>query len=57
VGWASTFKAALEGCKDKKAVGRLQAENAERLASPELPPVTKAFFKDLLERLKKDLPA
>lgn len=57
VGWASTFKAALENCKDKKAVGRLQAENAERLASPDLPAVTRTFFNELIERLKRDLPA
>ncbi len=56
VGWASTFKAALEGCKDKRAVGRLQAENAERLASPDLPAVTRTFFNELIERLKRELP-
>lgn len=57
VGWASTFKAALESAPTKKAVGRLQADNAERLASPDLPAVTKTFFNELIERLKRDLPA
>lgn len=56
VGWASTFKAALEGAKDRRAVGRLQAENAERLASPDLPAVTRTFFNELIERLKRELP-
>lgn len=56
VGWAGTFKAALESCKDKKAVGRLQAENAERLASPDLPQVTRTFFNELIDRLKRELP-
>lgn len=55
VGWASTFKAALENAKDARAVGRLQAENAARLASPDLPPVTKQFFEELIERRKREL--
>lgn len=57
VGWAQTFKAALEGAKDKKAVGRMVAENAARLTSPDLPPVTKQFFEELIAKLKRDLPA
>jgi hypothetical protein len=56
VGWAATFKAALEKCRTKKEVGRLQAENAQRLTSPELPAVTKSFFNDLIDRLKRELP-
>lgn len=56
VGWAQNFKVALEAAKDAKAVGRLQAENAARLSNPELPPVTKQFFEELIARLKRDLP-
>ena len=55
VGWASTFKAALENAKDVKGVGRLQADNAERLASPDLPKVTKDFFLELIDRRKREL--
>jgi hypothetical protein len=56
VGWASTFKAALQGCRTKKEVGRLQAENAARLTAPELPAVTREFFNDLIAKLKAELP-
>lgn len=55
VAWATTFKAAVESAKDAKAVGRLQAEHAARLASPDLPAVTREFFEDLLARRKREL--
>jgi len=55
VGWASTFKEALESAKDARAVGRLQADNAARLTSPDLPKVTKDFFGELIERRKREL--
>jgi len=55
VGWAATFKKAVESAADAKAVGRLQAENAARLTSPDLPAVTKEFFEELLARRKREL--
>lgn len=55
VGWAATFKKALESAPDARAVGRLQAENAARLASPDLPKVTKDFFEELIARRKREL--
>lgn len=55
VGWAQTFKAALENAPDAKTVGRLMAENAARLSSPDLPAVTREFFDDLIARRKREL--
>lgn len=55
VGWAQTFKAAVENAADAATLRRLQADNAERLASPDLPPVTREFFKELLARRKAEL--
>lgn len=54
VAWAGTFKAALESATDARAVGRLQAENAARLTSPELPAVTRQFFEELIARRKAE---
>lgn len=53
--WAGTFKAALETAKSVKDVGRLQAENAEQLNSPDLPDVTRKFFFDLIQNRKATL--
>lgn len=53
--WAKTFKAALETAQSVKDVGRLQAENSDQLASPDLADVTRKFFFDLIQARKKSL--
>lgn len=53
--WAKTFKSALETAQSTKDVGRLQAENSEQLASPDLADVTRKFFFDLIQSRKKAL--
>jgi hypothetical protein len=53
--WAATFKAALENAQTEKDLGRLQAENAQQLADPDLPPVTRQFFAELIADRKAEL--
>lgn len=55
--WAVTFKAALTNAKDEKEVGRLQRDNAQQLASEDLPPVTRTFFIELIEKKKSSFKA
>ncbi len=53
--WAQTFKAALDGAPTAKAVGLLEATNAQNLS--ELPPVTKTYFIELIQSRKAELKA
>jgi hypothetical protein len=53
--WATSFKAALESASTEKERARLQADNADQLNDPELPPVTRQFFFDLLQKRKAEL--
>jgi hypothetical protein len=55
LGWATTFKAAIEGATTERGLGRIIAENAQRMTSPELPQVTKGFFDDLITKRKAEL--
>lgn len=48
--WAKTFKVALEKATDRKDVQRLQRENADQLASEDLPAVTRQFFFELIQQ-------
>lgn len=54
--WAKTFKVALEAASTKKAVRGLELDNKAQLADPALPDVTRAFFIELIETKKKELP-
>lgn len=51
--WATTFKAAVESATTSKAVGALEAANAQNLS--ELPPVTKTYFIELIQTRKAEL--
>ena len=51
--WATTFKAAVESAATAKAVGALEAANAQNLS--ELPPVTKTYFIELIQTRKAEL--
>lgn len=54
--WGRTFRAALMSAATKTDIQRLQTENKEQLASPDLPSVTRDFFIDLIEKRKAELP-
>jgi len=51
--WAGAFKSALENAQSVKDIERLQRDNSEQLSSPDLPPVTRQFFFDLIQARKK----
>lgn len=53
--WAKTFKSAIESAQDEKAIGRLQADNADQLNSEHLPAVTRMFFFELIAKRKTDV--
>lgn len=53
--WAATFKAALESASTAKEIDRLRVENAEQLADENVPPVTRQFFFDLIQKRKGEL--
>lgn len=54
--WATAFKAALENASTAKEIDRLRQDNAEQLADENLPPVTRQFFVDLIQKRKAELP-
>jgi hypothetical protein len=54
--WAATFKSALESASTGKEIDRLRLESAEQLADENLPPVTRQFFFDLIQKRKAELP-
>lgn len=54
--WAATFKAALESASSIKEIDRLRVENADQLADENVPPVTRQFFFDLIQKRKAELP-
>jgi hypothetical protein len=54
--WASTFKSALESASTAKEIDRLRLESADQLADENLPPVTRQFFFDLIQKRKGELP-
>jgi hypothetical protein len=54
--WATGFRALLLKAQNQKEVARLQADNAEQINSPDLSPVTRKFFFDLITKLKAELP-
>jgi len=51
--WAGTFRAALASAATSKAVGALEASNAQTLS--ELPPVTKTYIIELIQTRKAEL--
>lgn len=53
--WAATFKEALKSAPDLDTVKRLQRDNAVQLSSEDLPPVTRTFFIELIEKRKAEL--
>jgi hypothetical protein len=53
--WAATFKAALETASTVKEIDRLRVENADQLADEGVPPVTRQFFFDLIQKRKAEL--
>lgn len=54
--WAVTFKAALESASTAKEIDRLRQESADQLSDENLPPVTRQFFFDLIQKRKAELP-
>lgn len=54
--WATAFKAALETASTAKEIDRLRQDNADQLADENLPPVTRQFFFDLIQKRKGELP-
>lgn len=53
--WAKTFKRTLDDCKTLDDVKAAERDNRDQLAHPKLPPVTREFFIDEIEKLKKEL--
>lgn len=53
--WATTFKAALVNAQSIEVIKALEKDNKSRLASPNMPAVTRSFFIDLIQKRKGDL--
>lgn len=54
--WAKAFKLAVQNCKNRDELARLQRDNKASLMNEQTPSVTRDFFIDLIEAKKKELP-